>query len=279
MTLNLLRAEWLKTRKRLLNRAMLGIMLAIVVVPFVAATGIGYFYPDSDLGEATEILPFPTSLEVAVELLGQLGLLIVVVFVANSVGSEYGRDTWKMILPRYGSRPAFLMTKWVVGIVALLLLVAATVASAVALGWLGSLTLGLVAGQSSASEIAESLHKLGVILLELVFLGTLTMFGAVVTRSTIGATITGILAPLIVELTVPLLGRLVKGASIISPMEHLDNLRARSVEFTPEEAAYFTALFNRTVSPYASVLVVIGYILLLLVSSLYLFNRRDMAGE
>lgn len=115
MTLNLWRAEWLKARKRFLNRAMLGVMLVIVLVAFVAVTGIGYFYPGSDLSETTVILPFPESLGMALELLGHLGLLLVVVFVANSVGGEYARDTWKVILPRYGSRTAFLMTKWVVG--------------------------------------------------------------------------------------------------------------------------------------------------------------------
>ena len=88
ITLNLWRAEWLKTRERLLNRAMLSIMLAIVVVAFVAAIGIGSFYPHrdrdfdefaevlyphSDLGKLTKILPFPISLGVAVELLSNLG--------------------------------------------------------------------------------------------------------------------------------------------------------------------------------------------------------------
>jgi ABC-type transport system involved in multi-copper enzyme maturation permease subunit len=279
ITLNLWRAEWLKARKRLLNRLILGIIPAILAVVFVAVTGAGYFYPDSEFAEATEILPFPTSLDVGVELLGQLGLLLVVVFVANSVGGEYGRDTWKAILPRYGNRLAFLLTKWVVGLVALLVLVAATVASAVVFGWFGALTLGMPAEPSSASETAESFRQLGVTLLEFIFLGTLTLFGAVVTRSTLGATITGILTPIILQLVGPFLGRIVEGAPIISPMEHLDNLRARVSEFTPEEAAYFTQLFDRSVSPLASVLVVLGYIALLLGGSLYLFAQRDIAGE
>ncbi len=62
-------------------------------------------------------------------------------------------------------------------------------------------------------------------------------------------------------------------------MEHLDNLRARVSEFTPEEAARFTQLFDRSVSPLASVLIVLGYIAVLLGGSLYLFARRDIAGE
>ena len=294
ITLNLWRAEWLKTRERLLNRAMLGIMLAIVVAAFVAATGIGYFfphrdrafdeqaeilYPHSDLGQITRILPFPISLGVAVELVSNLGRLFFVIFVANSVGSEYGRDTWKMILPRNGTRSAVLMTKWVAGLVALLLLVAGTIATAVALGWSGALVLGIGADPAAPIEAAQHLRDLGVIVLELTFIGTLTLFGAVITRSTLGAAIAGILVPTIVGLVGHLLRLLVTGAPIISPTVHLDNLEARWVGFNAEEAAQFTFLFNRDMPPFASALVVLGYIALLLGGSLYLFNRRDMAGE
>jgi hypothetical protein len=62
-------------------------------------------------------------------------------------------------------------------------------------------------------------------------------------------------------------------------MEHLDNLRVRWADFNPKEAAYFTFLFDRSVPPFVSALVVLGYIVLLLGGSLYLFKRRDMAGE
>jgi ABC-2 type transport system permease protein len=294
ITLHLWRAEWLKTRQRLLNRAMLGLMLAIVVAAFVAAIGIGSFfphrdrdfdelaellYPHSDLGRLTKILPFPIGLGVAVELLGNLGRLLFVLFIANSVGSEYGRDTWKMILPRYGSRLAFLMTKWVAGLVWLLLLAAETIVTAVALGWLGALVLGISADPSFQSETAVHLRNLGVTVLELTFVGTLTLFGAVITRSTLGAAIAGIVVPVLMGLVGPFLRLLVTGAPIISPTVHLDYLEVRWVGFNAEEAAQFTLLFNRTVPPLTSALVVLGYIALLLGGSLNLFNRRDMAGE
>ena len=41
MTRNLWWAEWLKTRKRPVNRGMLGIMLMLLVVGFVIVTGLG----------------------------------------------------------------------------------------------------------------------------------------------------------------------------------------------------------------------------------------------
>ncbi len=279
MTLNLWRAEWLKTRKRPANRGILGLMLAITLVVFVAVTAIAYVAPGSDLDASTSVLPFPGSLAMAVDVLANLGGLLVVIFVANSVGSEYGRDTWKVILPRYGSRPAFLLSKWMVGLVALLLLVGSMVVSAVALGWLGALFLGLAPNMPSTPETAEQLRMLGLMALEFVFTGTLTLLGAVITRSTIGAAIVGIVASTILSLVGPLLSLLVKGASIIAPTEHLDNLRVQWVIPDPEAAAAQTELFNGAVPPVVSALVVLGYIVLMLGASLYLFKRRDMAGE
>ncbi len=88
----------------------------------------------------------------------------------------------------------YLVTKWLVGLVALLLLVAGVVVSAVVLGWGGALMLGVTPVPSSASETAMHLRTLGVMVLEFIFFGTLTLFGALVTRSTIGAAIVGILS-------------------------------------------------------------------------------------
>ncbi len=278
MTLNLWHAEWLKTRKRPANRSMLGIMLVLVLVVFVAVTAIAYFYPGSDLDQAAIVLPFPRSLQSGVDVLGNLGLLLVVIFVANSIGSEYGRDTWKVIVPRYGSRSAFLLTKWTVGLVALLLLMAGVLVSSVVWGWLGTQFLG-IANESSMTTTGEVLRTAAVMAFDFIFIGTLTLFGTVVTRSTIGGVVIGILASSLLSITGSLLSMLVTGASIISPTEHLDNLRIQWAMRDAEQTAMQAVIFNQPVSPLVSALVVIGYIVLLLGVSMYLFNRRDMAGE
>ncbi len=54
---------------------------------------------------------------------------------------------------------------------------------------------------------------------------------------------------------------------------------ARWVTVEPQAEAMMSALFNRAVPPWVSALVVIGYIGLLLGATLYIFQRRDMAGE
>ena len=279
MTLNLWRAEWLKVRKRPVNRGILGAMLAIVLVVFVALTVFALVDREDFMDEATSVMPFPSSLGTGVDLLANLGGLLVVVFVANSVGSEYGRDTWKVILPRYGNRPAFLVTKWIVGLVALLLLFTAMAVSAVVLGWLGALILGIPVGASSTGPTAEQFRNLGVMALDFIFIGTLTFFGAVVTRSTIGAAIAGILSSTILAVLGPLLSLLYAGAAIVVPTAHIENLRLGWVMPGPQAAAEQAELFNRFVPPLVSALIVVGYIVVLLGSSLYLFKRRDMAGE
>jgi ABC-2 type transport system permease protein len=278
MTLNLWRAEWLKTRKRPANRSMFGIMLVLTLVVFVAVTAIAYFYPGSDLDQAAIVLPFPRSMQSGVDVLGNLGLLLVVIFVANSIGSEYGRDTWKVIVPRYGRRSAFLLTKWTVGLVALLVLMAGVLASSVVWGWLGTQFLG-IANESSMTSTGEVLRSATVMALDFILIGTLTLFGTVVTRSTIGGVVISILASTLLSIIGPLLSMLVTGASIISPTEHIDNLRIQWVMRDAEQTAMQAVIFNRPVSPLGSALVVIGYIVFLLGVSMYLFKRRDMAGE
>jgi len=278
MTLNLWRAEWLKTRKRPANRGMFGIMLVLVLMVFVAVTAIAYFYPGSDLDQAAIVLPFPRSLQSGVDVLGNLGALLVVVFVANSVGSEYGRDTWKVIVPRYGSRTAFLLTKWIVGLVALLLLMAGVLVSAVVWGWLGVQLLG-IANESSMTDTGQVLRTAAVMVFDFILIGTLTLFGTVATRSTIGGVVIGFVSSALLSLIGPVLSMLVTGASILSPTEHIDNLRIQWAMRDAEQTAMQAVIFNRPVSPLVSALVVISYIVLLLSVSMYLFKRRDMAGE
>lgn len=279
MTRNLWSAEWLKTRKRPVNRGMLGIMVIFLVVVFVSVIGLVLWDRDRYLSTATSIMPFPRSLGVGTDLLTNLGSLVVVVFVANNVGSEYGRDTWKVILPRHGSRRAFLVTKWIVGLAALLLLTVAMLGAALLLGWLGTLLLGIGAEPSAAAETTMLLRGLGITLLEFVFLGTLTFFGAVITRSTIGAVIISLLVPVVLMVLQEVLPQLIAGSPIVVPTANIQNLRAHWVFEDPQLLSSMTETFNGVVSPVVSLLIVLGYIALLFGAGLVIFQRRDLAGE
>lgn len=286
MTLNLLRAEWLKTRKRPINRGMLAIMPAFLVFFLVSTTVLALVNPTTFLAEAEEVLPYPSNVALSVEVVTQLGFPLVAVFVATSVGSEYARDTWKAIVPRYGSRRAFLLAKWVVGLGAIPLLVVTMIGSALPLGSLGALLLDISADPASISEATMHIRRLGVTLLNFVFIGTLTLFGTVLTRSTVGGVIAGMLVPTVLTMIrdgLPLLQEraplLAKVAAWLLPVTHFSNLRERWAMAAPPGETLMAVLLGHPVPLVVNVLAVLGYTMLLLVASLYLFNRRDMAGE
>ena len=158
-------------------------------------------------------------------------------------------------------------------------MVVSTLSLAVLLGWIGSLTLGVAPLLDAGSEAAERLRGVGVILLSLAFLGTVTFLGAVVTRSTIGGAVVGILAPVLLEFLDFLLERVGVGVALISPTEHLEYLQVRWADYSPDVVVHYVSVFGRPIHPFVSVLVVLGYILLLLGGSLHLFNRRDLTGD
>jgi ABC-type transport system involved in multi-copper enzyme maturation permease subunit len=282
MTPQLWRAEWLKMRKRPLNRSLLGFMLALILLVFGAMTAEAYFSQEdraAALEQATSVLPYPRSLQTGIDLLANLGQMLVVAFVGSSVGGEYGRDTWKAILPRYASRTGFLLAKWTVGLAMLLLLIASMGISSIVFGWLGSLVLGIAGQPAAGPDTAELIRSLSVMFLDFTFLGTLTLLATVITRSSIGGTVVGVLSWVMLPIITQVLSLLVKGGAIISPAAHVNNVRVHWVAPDQEAIASLTALFNGTVSPLISLLVVLGYIAVLLGISLYIFKRRDMAGE
>lgn len=286
ITLHLLRAEWLKTRERLLNRGILAIMPFLLAGIMVTVGVSALINPTTFLDDAAAMLPYPGNLELSVEMLNQLGFPLVVFFVATSVGTQYGRDIWKMIVPRYGRRPPFLLAKWVVGVGALLLLIALLLVIAVVVGSGGAWLLDITRSASSAAEWSQYVRTIGEIVLEFIFIGTLTLFGTVLIRSTVEGVITGIVAPMalvvirdllpLLQERIPLLATI---ATWILPSTHFSNLQERWVMAGPPTETIMADLLGHPVSPTASALVVIGHVMLLLGGSLHLFNRRDMAGE
>jgi ABC-type transport system involved in multi-copper enzyme maturation permease subunit len=147
------------------------------------------------------------------------------------------------------------------------------------LGWLGTLLLGISAEPSSASETTMRLQSLGITMLDFVFLGTLTFFGAVITRSTIGAVIIGLLVPVILRVLQQVLPLLIAGSAIVLPSAHIQNLRDHWGSQGMQILTTMTPVFNGSVSPVLSLLIMLVYIALLVGAGLVVFQRRDLAGE
>jgi len=293
ITLNLLRAEWLKTRKRRINRALLAIIPALLAVIMIlvmikAVTTPGEALGDGMLRDAKQLVPYPHNLRMAVSLLAEFGSLVVIVFVATSVGSEYGYDTWKGIVPRYGHRAAFLLTKWIVGLSTLLLLVATIFAVVLPLGWVGETVLAISADTTTTLAPSVSVKSLAVTLLSFVFIGTFTLLATVVARSAVAGVVSGILATTIMLLIHDLLPEiaegtplLAKGLAWILPVSHFSNLQHQWAQGAPagEAGTPMALIVGQPVPVALNLLIGLVYIGAMLGASVAIFSRRDMAGE
>jgi ABC-type transport system involved in multi-copper enzyme maturation permease subunit len=293
ITLNLLRAEWLKTRKRLINRVMLAIIpaflcLVMIMVMIQTAVNPGEALGDGILRDAQKLVPYPNNLRLADSTLAEFGFLIVIVFVATSVGSEYGYETWKAIVPRYGHRASFLLTKWIVGLATLLLLVVTIFGIVLPLGWIGATVLGISADTTTTLAPIAYIKSIAVTLLSFVFIGTLTLLATVVARSAVAGVVSGILVTILMTLlkdllpgiyeSTPLLAR---GLAWLLPMSHFSNLHYQWAWAEPagETETTMALIIGHPVPSALSLLIGLGYIVIMLGVSVAIFNRRDMAGE
>ncbi len=280
MFMNLWRAEWLKTRRRPANLGILAVTVGLVVI----ITLIWAFYALSqgrtsmDTIAALQTFAFPNALMFALVVIGNLGWILGIVFMANSIGSEYGRDTWKMILPRQGSRIAFVVVKLLIALAFMLLLIALTLLAGQIAGWLGVLLLGGSFSPIVSVSFATLLQSLVPILMDIALFACVALLAAVVTRSSVGGIVLSFVA-----YTVFNLARISTIASRIVPVTHMDNLKANWLGLAAEEQAMAqaqaTEQFGMGISATTSLIVVLGYVIGCIALALFIFRKRDMAGQ
>jgi ABC-2 type transport system permease protein len=251
--MSLLYADLLKTRKRAMGWAMLAIGLALVAMMLA----ITMFAPSD--GELPSFA-YPNGLLVGGQLLTQLGGLMMIVFGATLVGSEYGFDTWKNLLTRRPTRASFIFSKWVVLVIALLIGLIAMPLWSQALG----LAFGAWLPAVAAPEVPLRLVLLQVALGALAPLvaGTIGVFGAVLGRSSVSGIVAGIVW-MIVDV---IMAQLLPGA-------------LKLVAFSIANASLGANLAG-TEAPFGlvpSLVVVVAYIAVPLLGAMYLFRARDMA--
>jgi ABC-type transport system involved in multi-copper enzyme maturation permease subunit len=273
--MNLWRAEWLKTYRRPANWGILGISLLVLALVYAIMIGMalseGSASPTYSI--AREQLAFPNGMGIAMQILSALGSLLSIVFVANIIGSEYSRDTWKMILPRRGNRLLFLSTKLLMGLFCMALLIVIMLLLGQVLAWVGVALLGGNFGGSGS--LAEQLKAASSALIDMVFYGVLTLVAAVATRSTIGGIVVGFVAMQILAVA----SFLSNAAAKILPYAHLQNISAEWVTKRPEMKAQVLQMFGGPISPAISLAIVLSYIAVFLGISVWMFKTRDMAGQ
>jgi ABC-2 type transport system permease protein len=277
----LCRAEWIKTWKRPANWVLASIVLGIVLITFAALTLVGLSDGgDSSLGTpAQQLMMFPHGFQVPLVVLTFLGSIIGVVFMANSVGSEYTGDTWKALLPRRGKRTDFIISKLVNGLVFMVGLIVMAMVVGQVLGLVGAAIVGGELVSSESFSLLELLRSLTPVLLQVAVFAALTLLVTIVSRSTVLGIVFGVVG----NTTFGVAANLSSFAARILPNVHLINLQANWLHgegpVKSELLAGVTGSFGMEISAACSALVIVGYIVGSVAIALFVFQRRDMAGQ
>lgn len=274
--LNLWRAEWLKTARRPFNQILLAGPLALQTVFFLGAPVVALAQPERFLDNISQVLPYPHNLAQTAQTGAIVGQLLAAIFVANAVGSEYTGSTWKMILPRYGSRAAFLLAKAGIGLAAIGLLLALLLLLGVPASLLGAALLGLGPAEPvSLGGVSLRLLEVWSAALPMLLYGSAALFTTVATRSALAGAMLSFFGLQTVALLEPFYGRL----AVLMPYPHLPNIVERWVFHDPQTLQKVTTSFGGPVSPWLSIAVVLAYSAAFVAGAFALFARRDLAGE
>lgn len=255
--LSLVRAELFKLGKRPMGWLMLGASVALVTA------GLGLIAVVSRQS-ATPFGGFPSGLLAGPQLIAQsLGTLFMLALGASLVGSEYGYDTWKNLLSRHARRAPFIIAKWLVLVVALVL-----GASVIAV-WSQGLTLAartlLEMMPAPEPGLGQVLLQIGAVIWFLAIAGSLGLFGATLARSTVGGIVIGFVWMTldgIIEM-IPQAPAWLKGV-LLAPS--IANLNA-AISGQPLAYPWWQSLLVLTV-----------YLLAPLAAAILIFRRRDMLG-
>lgn len=268
--LSLMRAEWLKASRRPMHRLLLLL---------VGATGLAWCLflavragadPAARLS-ARDVLTWPFILQPALDVLQFFGRLAAIILAASIVGSEYGHDTWKMLLPRRPGRGVFLGAKLAVILGALALGIVVVSVSYVVPGVVSAKLLGLE--PTTPGRLDLMAWRYVCLCLDLSFFAVATLLFAVVSRSAFGGILLGMALMIFLGLVSNAEPWLVRAL----PSAHLLNLQARLSEDV-RLLALARKSFGGEVSTGASLAVWALYVCAFLGAALGLFQRRDLAG-
>lgn len=261
----LLRADLFKTRKRAMGWVMLIIIalfvpLQMLSTAFLIPSRVNYSFPGVLL-QGLDPVPF-------------VGVLMLIILGSVVVGSEYGYDTWKNLLTRRAGRVPFIISKWLVLIVAIAIGLAVLLPLGLALGLALNATLHLTGPTVPLSLGDVVLMILLQILIPLVA-GSIAIMGAVIGRSSVAGIIVGI-AWFLVD---SLLGGVFQPASFTSSVGMLQAQLTGVVQSSNGSVAL--AHFSGAMAGPLGIipgLIVVAYLVIPIAIAAYLFRRRDMLG-
>jgi ABC-type transport system involved in multi-copper enzyme maturation permease subunit len=255
---SLLRADLLKTGKRPMGWSMLGSSLALLTLFMVV---FAYFVPAD--GPVPINFRYPQGLLVGPNILNQFGPLLLIVFGASLIGTEYRFDTWKNLLTRRAGRVPFIMSKWIT------LFLAVVLGVVVVSVW--SQGLGALLGTGSdvgTTSLGSVLAQIGVYGLSWLVAGTIGMLGAVLGRTTVAGIIVGMVWLVGEGIAAPLVQLSERVAWIGNGL--FTNASASLLAHAGGGFAQFSLLHSSIVAA--------AYLIVPVVVAAYVFRKRDMAG-
>ena len=174
----LIRWEWHKLRRRRMPWILLAIVITLSQIPFWTIRAFGEAF-----GGQSTAAPIPETVSTGLELGYQTSSILIIIWAASALGSEYGWGTLRTVLAKNPSRWQLLTAKFLViagmGITGLFLAGVLTGFS----GLVDGLVLGDRPGATLDGEWLEVLEKLGKYSLVLTPYILITMFFVVLTSS------------------------------------------------------------------------------------------------
>ena len=198
MNFQLIRAEWQKCCGWPVNRALMLLLPALLVVQFT----LDAF---DDRETARRVFSFPNDLAIVVVGMGRLSGLLAVTFVAGCVGEEYRRGTWKMLLPRRDARGSFLAAKGLICLAGATFWAMVTLASGLAAATLYGSILG-IGFWSPENELPTVLARLASVGLDVLVYGSTAFAAAVLLRSSYSAMFFAFITLKVLDFAAPRLG-------------------------------------------------------------------------
>lgn len=272
MSLNLLYAEVFKIGKRpSLGIFALSACSFVFFAPLVIAV-LAYSSPDAYLDWAMMAVRYPADINFFVAVFYYVGPFVAAVVGGMVIGQEYGDNTWKMVLPRTGSRASLVNAK-AIGIVAYLWVTFAgcltffLVGSAIAESFLG-ISIPAQYRSVSASQIAA----VALLLVPLALYGLAAAAGAFAFRSASAGVMIGVLAPVVSKLVeFPLV-------SWALPTPLLDCALA-TIQHDSYALEKLTAVFGRPVPLGYSLSALVVYVVAIHVLCVFVFRAQDMGAS
>jgi ABC-2 type transport system permease protein len=278
LTWNIFSAELLKTRKMPINIILLFILSILGILLLGGFAVLGLVYGNSYIGDPRTIYSYPNSLNIATFAITAFSTLICIIYSANSMGLEYSRDTWKMILPRYGSRTTFLIAKLTVAFLAMVLFMFLTLAIWLSFSFLCTKILGVTATSDYVGvgtfDIRNTIKLIIMIMARMAFYGLITMLVTLAFRSLIGGIVSGIgLSITLGNINEIPLKTLVRAM----PTIHISNIEAHWIKDNTA-LERLQASFGYAISLNTSLIVLFIWFVIIIGLMFYLFDKRDIAG-